>query len=97
MLFATVSRSFRPSSRFQPTLLIRRPAQCTYCIAMGTLYEYSWLNDYTNWDGLQSNDEDAYTYYEHKLWTMLMVSETALQTTLWANKACLLLLYKYFT
>lgn len=60
------------------------------------LYEYQQIQDNVDWDNLDPSSDD-YLYYEHLTNRMVLVCETAMQTTLWCNKLCLLLVYKHFT
>jgi hypothetical protein len=65
--------------------------KCTYTVIIVCLYEPQKILDNVHFDDLGPTS-DEYIYHEHMTTTFIVVPETAIQVTLWCNKACLLLL-----
>ncbi|WYZ34486.1 hypothetical protein EsH8_I_000762 [Colletotrichum jinshuiense] len=67
---------------------------CVYTIAIASLYIYFDTIDKTDFDHLTPEGNAA---VGRKLGILNILAETAIQTTLWGNKCCLLLLYNRLT
>ncbi|KAH6658875.1 hypothetical protein BKA67DRAFT_508962, partial [Truncatella angustata] len=62
----------------------------TYTIAVTSLYIYEGIITNTNFEELT---EEQKVFYGRQLGILNILAETAIQTTLWGNKCCFLILY----
>ncbi|KDN65200.1 hypothetical protein CSUB01_03538 [Colletotrichum sublineola] len=65
-----------------------------YTTAIAALYKYFDIFEGTDFDALTSEENVA---IGRKLGILNILAETAIQTTLWGNKCCILLLYNRLT
>jgi hypothetical protein len=89
MLFITV-REIDGSHTISRLFTDSRLVQATYTTTIVSLYIYEGISSSIDMEHLSTDEE---IWYGRQLGVINILAETALQTTLWGNKCCLLIFY----